>query len=36
MPGTEAMDFEELIGMLLIGSAVGGIALLIMFTGVIL
>jgi hypothetical protein len=30
------MDFEEVIGMLLIGSVVGGVAFLIMFTGIIL
>ncbi len=29
------MDFEEVIGMLLIGSMVGGLALLIMYTGVL-
>jgi hypothetical protein len=27
------MDFEEVIGMLLIGSVVGGLALLVMYTG---
>jgi hypothetical protein len=27
------MDFEEVIGMLLIGGVVGGLALLIMYTG---
>ena len=30
------MDFEEVIGMLLIGSVVGGLALLILCTGIIL
>jgi hypothetical protein len=30
------MDFEEVIGMLLIGSVVGGVALLILYTGIIL
>ena len=30
------MDFEEVIGMLLIGSVVGGLVLLIMYTGIIL
>ena len=30
------MDFEELIGMLLIGRVIGGVALLIMCTGLIL
>jgi hypothetical protein len=29
------MDFEEVIGMLLIGSMVGGLALLIMYTGIL-
>lgn len=30
------MDFEEVIGMLLIGSVVSGVALLILYTGIIL
>ena len=30
------MDFEEVIGMLLIGSAVGGVALFVMYSGFIL
>jgi hypothetical protein len=29
------MDFEEVIGMLLIGTVIGGAALLIMYTGIL-
>jgi hypothetical protein len=35
-PEATTMDFEEVIGMLLIGSVVGGVALLFMYSGFIL